>query len=59
MKHKEKHRVLEERFQKVGESKKLPSNFLEGKARRLWEQGKGKWSNQSRSLTKEEEEVLW
>ena len=32
---------------------------LEGKARKLWEQGKGKWSNQSRSLTKEEEEVLW
>ena len=123
MKHKEKHRVLEERFQKVGESKKLPSKFwrvweqflnqtlsqfyaelwkengddykpnclkvmqaslkrhlksktslksiiwdreflnyrkvLEGKARKLWEQGKGKWSNQSRSLTKEEEEVLW
>ena len=35
MKHKEKHRVLEEHFQKVGESKKLPSNFLEGKARKL------------------------
>ena len=32
---------------------------LEGKARKLREQGKGKRPNRSRSLTKEEEEVLW
>ena len=32
---------------------------LEGKARELREQGKGKPPNRSRSLTKEEEEVLW
>jgi len=31
---------------------------LEGKARKLREQGKGKRPNRSRSLTKEEEEVL-
>jgi len=30
---------------------------LEGKARKLREQGKGKRPNRSRSLTKEEEEV--
>ena len=34
-------------------------NVLEGKARKLREQGKGKRPNQSRSLTKEEEEVHW
>ena len=32
---------------------------LEGKARKLREQGKGKRPNRSRSLTKEKEEVLW
>ena len=32
---------------------------LEGKARKLREQGKGKRPNRSKSLTKEEEEVLW
>ena len=32
---------------------------LGGKARKLREQGKGKRPNRSRSLTKEEEEVLW
>ena len=32
---------------------------LEGKARKLREQGKEKRPNRSRSLTKEEEEVLW
>ena len=32
---------------------------LEGKARKLQKQGKGKRPNRSRSLTKEEEEVLW
>ena len=32
---------------------------LEGKARKLREHGKGKRPNRSRSLTKEEEEVLW
>ena len=32
---------------------------LEGKARKLREQGKVKRPNRSRSLTKEEEEVLW
>ena len=122
-KHEEKHRVLEESFQKVGKWKKLPSKFrrvreqcprpntvlvlchdtkrkrddyepnclkvmqaplerylkskaypqsiiwdreflnsrkvLEGKARKLQEQGRGKQPNWSRSLTKEEEEVLW
>jgi len=31
---------------------------LEGKARKLREQGKGKRPNRSRSFTKEEEEVL-
>ena len=33
--------------------------FLEGKARKLREQGKGKRPNRSKSLTKEEEDVLW
>ena len=32
---------------------------LEGKARKLREQGKGKRPNRSKSLTKEEEEILW
>ena len=32
---------------------------LDGKARNLQEQGKGKQPNRSTSLTKEEEEVLW
>ena len=32
---------------------------LEGKARRLREEGKGKRQNKARSLSKEEEEVLW
>ena len=32
---------------------------LEGKTRKLREQGKGKRPNRSRSLTKEEEQVLW
>jgi len=32
---------------------------LEGKVRKLREQGKGKRPNRSRSLTKEEKEVLW
>ena len=33
--------------------------MLEGKARRLREEGKGKRQNKARSLSKEEEEVLW
>ena len=33
--------------------------ILEGKARKLRQQGKGKRPNRSKSLTKEEEEVLW
>ena len=32
---------------------------LEGKARKLRNEGKGKLPNQSRSLTREEEEALW
>ena len=32
---------------------------LEGKARKLRNEGKGKLPNKSRSLTREEEEVLW
>ncbi|XP_074606416.1 uncharacterized protein LOC141859448 [Acropora palmata] len=32
---------------------------LDGKARKLLEVGKGKCPNRSKSLTKEEEEVLW
>ena len=32
---------------------------LEGKARRLREEGKGKRQNKARRLSKEEEEVLW
>ena len=33
--------------------------ILEGKAKKMREQGKGKRPNRSRSLTKKEEEVLW
>ena len=33
--------------------------MLEGKARKLQNEGKGKLPNKSRSLTREEEEVLW
>jgi len=32
---------------------------LEGKARKLRNEGKGKLTNKSRSLTREEEETLW
>ena len=37
----------------------LPSHGLEGKARQLRQSGMGKRPNKARSLTEEEEEVLW
>ena len=33
--------------------------FLEGNARKLREEGRGKRANRSKSLTNEEEEILW
>ena len=37
----------------------VSKQVLEGKARRLREEGKGKRQNKARSLSKEEEEELW
>ena len=64
-------KVMQASLQRYVKSKAYPKSIirdreflnsrkvLEGKARKLRAQGKGKRPNRSRSLTKEEEEVLW